>query len=83
MNPKGPTKPGQVFLSPLTDVFWPNRPSGEIGPAGKLFVVEPRQHVSEEQLEQTIAVAERIGFKEEDKFTRFFCRAVLLVKPRE
>ena len=34
-------------------------------PGGKLLVVEPKGHVSEEQFGQTLAVAKKIGFKHE------------------
>ncbi len=48
---------------------------------GSLFVVEPKYHVSQKQFEETLAIAEKIGFKLDTKFSRIARRAALLTKP--
>jgi ubiquinone/menaquinone biosynthesis C-methylase UbiE len=50
-------------------------------PGGKLFVVEPKGHVSQNRFEETVANAEKIGFKLEATFSKGVGgRGALLVK---
>jgi len=48
---------------------------------GKLLVIEPRGHVSQDQFEQTMATAEKIGFKPEPLSSKVGGRGALLSKP--
>jgi len=50
-------------------------------PGGKLLVVEPRGHVSQDQFEQTVAAAEEIGFEPEAVSSKVGGREALLTKP--
>jgi len=50
-------------------------------PGGRLLVVEPRGHVSQHQFEQTVAAAEKIGFKPEAVSSKVGGRESLLTKP--
>ena len=50
-------------------------------PGGKLLVVEPRGHVSQDQFEQTVAAAEKIGFNPEAVSSKVGGRGALLAKP--
>ena len=50
-------------------------------PGGKLLVVEPKGHVSQDQFEQTMAVAEKIGFQHEALSGKVGGRVALLAKP--
>jgi len=50
-------------------------------PGGQLLVVEPKGHVSQNQLEQTVSVAEKVGFRPERLFRNLAGRGVLLAKP--
>jgi ubiquinone/menaquinone biosynthesis C-methylase UbiE len=50
-------------------------------PGGKLLVMEPRGHVSLDRFEQTVATAEKAGFKQEVLPRKIRGRCVLLVKP--
>jgi ubiquinone/menaquinone biosynthesis C-methylase UbiE len=50
-------------------------------PGGKLLVVEPRGHVSQDQFEQTVAAAEKIGFEPEAVSSKVGGREALLTKP--
>jgi len=49
-------------------------------PGGKLLVVEPKGHVSQDQFQQTVSAAEEIGFKSEDLSVKIGGRAALLVR---
>ena len=49
-------------------------------PGGKLLVVEPKGHVSEEQFGQTLAAAKKIGFKHEALSGKAGGRRALLTK---
>ncbi|MBN1103491.1 MAG: methyltransferase domain-containing protein [Deltaproteobacteria bacterium] len=49
-------------------------------PEGKLLVIEPRGHVSPEQMEETIFKATAAGFEIEDALNSLFGRSALLVK---
>jgi ubiquinone/menaquinone biosynthesis C-methylase UbiE len=49
-------------------------------PDGKLLVIEPKHHVSEDEFANTIALAEKRGFKAEMAFTRRGGRGCLLAK---
>ena len=50
-------------------------------PGGKIFVVEPKGHVSQDQFEKTVAVAEKIGFEPDALPKKVGGRVALLVKP--
>lgn len=50
-------------------------------PGGRLLVVEPRGHVSQEQFEQTVTAAEKIGFNSEAVSNEVRGRGALLTKP--
>jgi len=50
-------------------------------PGGKLLVVEPRRHVTQDRFEQTVAAAEKIGFKPEAMSSKVGGRGALLTKP--
>ena len=50
-------------------------------PGGQLLVVEPKGHVSQNRLEQTVSVAEKVGFRPERLFRNLAGRGVLLAKP--
>ena len=50
-------------------------------PGGRLLIAEPRGHVSEEALEETIAAAERAGLSAVERPAIKRSRAVLLEKP--
>jgi ubiquinone/menaquinone biosynthesis C-methylase UbiE len=50
-------------------------------PGGKLFLVEPRGHVSRQQLKQTVARAEKVGFRDAAASRKATGRGVLLEKP--
>lgn len=47
---------------------------------GKLFVVEPKHHVTQEEIEQSVAVAEKTGFELEGAVTKGGGRRALLTK---
>lgn len=49
-------------------------------PGGRLLVLEPRHHVSQDQFEQTVAVAEKSRFKLEAMFNKVSRRAAILIK---
>jgi ubiquinone/menaquinone biosynthesis C-methylase UbiE len=49
-------------------------------PGGKLLVVEPKGHVSEEQFGQTLAAAKKTGFKHEALSGKAGGRRALLIK---
>ena len=48
---------------------------------GRILIVEPRGHVSEDQFEQTLAAAEKIGFKPETVYKKVKGLGALLTKP--
>jgi len=50
-------------------------------PGGKLLVVEPRRHVTQDRFEQTVAAAEKIGFEPEAVSSKVGGREALLTKP--
>jgi ubiquinone/menaquinone biosynthesis C-methylase UbiE len=50
-------------------------------PRGRLLIVEPKGHVSQEKFEQTLATAEKIGFKAEVMSGKVGGRGALLNKP--
>ena len=50
-------------------------------PGGRFFVVEPKGHVSRGNFEQTMAVAEKIGFQIDEPSGKKGAREALLVKP--
>jgi ubiquinone/menaquinone biosynthesis C-methylase UbiE len=50
-------------------------------PGGRLLIAEPRGHVSQEALEETVAAAERAGLSVVDRPAIKRSRAVLLEKP--
>jgi len=50
-------------------------------PGGRLLLVEPRGHVSQEQFEQTLAAAEKIDFQSEAVSGKVGGRGALLTKP--
>ena len=50
-------------------------------PGSKLLIIEPRGHVSEPQLEQTLRTAENVGFRKEPLPGNIGGRSGLLVKP--
>jgi ubiquinone/menaquinone biosynthesis C-methylase UbiE len=54
-----------------------------LAPGGRLLIAEPRGHVSEEALEETIAAAERAGLSVIDRPNIKRSRAVLVEKPRQ
>ena len=49
-------------------------------PGGKLLVVEPKGHVSQDQFEQTVAAAEKIGFKPVAYSGKIGGRVTVLIK---
>lgn len=49
-------------------------------PRTKLLVVEPKGHVSQEKFEQSVSLAEKVGFQNEPLSHKISGRAVLLVK---
>ncbi len=49
-------------------------------PGGKLLIVEPKGHVSQDQFEQTVVTAEKVGFKPEDLPGKTGDRETLLTK---
>ena len=51
-------------------------------PGGRLLIAEPRGHVSQEALEETVAAAERAGLSVVDRPAIKRSRTVLLEKPR-
>jgi ubiquinone/menaquinone biosynthesis C-methylase UbiE len=51
-------------------------------PDGKLLVIEPKGHVSQDQFEQTIGFAKKIGFRAEAPPGKAGSRNALLIKPR-
>jgi ubiquinone/menaquinone biosynthesis C-methylase UbiE len=53
-----------------------------LAPGGRLLIAEPRGHVSQEALEETIAAAEKAGLSVVDRPAVKRSRAVLLEKPR-
>ena len=50
-------------------------------PGGKLLVIEPKGHVSQDQFEQTVAAAEKIGFKPDALSGKIGGRVTVLIKP--
>ncbi len=50
-------------------------------PQGRLLVVEPKGHVSKDRFEQTVAIAEKAGFKPEALLRKPGGRSVSLIKP--
>ena len=50
-------------------------------PGSKLLVIEPRGHVSQDQFEQSLAAAEKIGFRPEAVFRKMGSRGAVLKKP--
>ena len=50
-------------------------------PGSKLLVIEPRGHVSQDQFEGSLAVAEKIGFRPEAMFRKLLGRGAVLTKP--
>ena len=52
-----------------------------LAPGGRLLIAEPRGHVSQEALEETVAAAERAGLSVVDRPAIKRSRAVLLEKP--
>jgi ubiquinone/menaquinone biosynthesis C-methylase UbiE len=50
-------------------------------PGGKLFVIEPKNHVSQQQFDETIAIAKKTGFKIEAGASKAGGRRALLLKP--
>ncbi|MFC1515376.1 class I SAM-dependent methyltransferase [Thermodesulfobacteriota bacterium] len=50
-------------------------------PGGKLLVVEPKGHVSQEKFEQSVSLAEKAGFQNEPLSHKISGRTVLLIKP--
>jgi len=50
-------------------------------PGGKLLVVEPKGHVSQENFEQSVSLAEKVGFQSQPFSHKVSGRTVLLVKP--
>ena len=50
-------------------------------PGGKLLVVEPKGHVSQDQFEQSVAAAEKIGFEPQALPGKLRGRGALLAKP--
>ena len=53
-----------------------------LAPGGRLLIAEPRGHVSEEAVEETVAAAENAGLSVIDRPDIKRSRAVLLEKPR-
>lgn len=56
--------------------------AGLLKPGARLFVAEPRGHVSSEAFERTVALASEAGLKVERRPRVAMSRAVVLVKPR-
>ena len=52
-------------------------------PGGKMLVVEPRGHVSEEQMEQTVAAASRAGLRLDERPPVRLSRAALFTKSQQ
>ena len=50
-------------------------------PDGKLLVIEPKGHVSQDQFEQTIDSAKTTGFEPKDLSGKVGGREILLMKP--
>ena len=50
-------------------------------PGSKLLVIEPRGYVSQDQFEQSLAAAEKIGFRPEAVFRKMGSRGAVLKKP--
>ena len=50
-------------------------------PGGKLLVIEPRGHVSQEQFERSVAAGENIGFRSDVVFRKMAGRGAVLTKP--
>ena len=50
-------------------------------PGSKLLVIEPRGHVSQDQFERSVDVAETIGFRPEAVFRKMGGRGAVLTKP--
>ena len=50
-------------------------------PGGKLLVIEPKGHVSQDQLKQTVTASEGIGFRPEYLPNKMGGRGALLMKP--
>jgi len=51
-------------------------------PGGKLFVVEPKGHVSLDSFKQTVAIAKQLGFKRETLPGKEGNRKALLIRPQ-
>ena len=51
-------------------------------PGGRMLVAEPRHHVSEAALAETVALAERVGFEREPAPKIRGSRSVVLARPR-
>jgi 2-polyprenyl-3-methyl-5-hydroxy-6-metoxy-1,4-benzoquinol methylase len=49
-------------------------------PGARILVSEPNMHVAQEELEETIRLAGKAGFREEDRPDIKLCRAVVLVR---
>jgi len=49
-------------------------------PGGKLLIVEPKGHESQDQFEQTVSAAEEMGFKSETLPVKIGSRVALLVR---
>jgi len=49
-------------------------------PGGKLLIVEPKGHVSQDQFEQTVVTAEKVGFKPEGLSGKIGGRGTMLTK---
>jgi ubiquinone/menaquinone biosynthesis C-methylase UbiE len=52
-------------------------------PNGGFLIIEPKGHVSQSQLEQTLSVAEKAGFKMQKSINRLGGRGALLIKPEK
>ncbi|MBW1781702.1 MAG: methyltransferase domain-containing protein [Deltaproteobacteria bacterium] len=50
-------------------------------PGGRLLVVEPKGHVSKEQFEETVAMAEKAGFRQDASPKKAGGRSISLIKP--
>ncbi|MBU2599894.1 class I SAM-dependent methyltransferase [bacterium] len=61
----------QIFLQSIYDALKPNMP---------LLIVEPILHVTRKKLEDTIIIAQKVGFKEIDRPKISFSKSVLLLK---
>ena len=65
--------PNQAFF--MTDVW------KALKPGGKLFIIEPKGHVSQNEFEHMITTAKKLGFLIDPRSQKIGSRATLLTKP--